>query len=91
MLELNISLLNLNLSYDDVVDMIAKFLMNNDHLQTLTLLHCDLTSVHTDKIIKSTLSNNCLLKLDLSDNVIEQVNTEVVTQVLQCVIIQEMR
>ena len=93
----NTSLVSLNLSDnttiadDDIVAEISAALTVNNHLQTLKLYHCGLTSSHANKVIESLLSNSCLLQLDLSNNLIELLNIKVITGVLQRGIIQEIK
>ena len=96
-LKTNTSLVSLNLSNnttianEDIVTEISASLTANNHLQTLKLSHCGLTSSHADKLIESLLSNSYLLQLDLSNNLIEQLNIKVITEVLQHAVIQEIK
>ena len=76
---------------DDIVTEISAFLTVNDHLQTLLLSDCKLTSRHADQLIKSLLSNTCLLQIDLSNNLIEQLHINIITEVLHHNIIQEIK
>ena len=92
----NTSLTILDLSYntianDDIITGIATSLTINYHLETLSLSYCELTSSYADKLIKSLSSNICLLQIDLSNNLIEQLNIKMITEVLQHAIIQEIK
>ena len=92
----NTSIVMLDLSHntianDDIITAISTSLTVNDHLQTLLLSNCKLTSHHADKLIKSLSSNICLLQIDLSNNLIEQLNIKIIKEVLQREIIQEIK
>lgn len=97
MLSRNTSLVSLNLSHntsianDNIIGVIANSLTVNDHLQTLLLSYCNLTSGYAEELMKALLSNTCLLQIDLSNNLIEQLNVTTITEVLQHGIIQEIK
>ena len=92
----NNSLVSLNLSSnhsianDDIVTGLVTSLTANDHHQTILLYDCNLNSSYANQLIESLLSNSCLLQIDLSNNLIEQMNIQIVTEVLQHAVIQEM-
>ena len=95
-MKINTSIVMLDLSHntianDDIITGISISLTVNDHLQTLLLSNCELTSHHADKLIKSLSSNICLLQIDLSNNLIEQLNIKIIKEVLQREIIQEIK
>ena len=93
----NTSIITLDLSYntcianEDIVTGIATSLIINNHLQTLLLSYCKLTSRYADELIKSLTSNMCLLQIDLSNNSIEELNIKIITEVLQRAIVQEIK
>jgi len=96
-LKTNTSLVNLNLSHNTsiangpVITAIAVSLTINNHLQTLSLSYCNLTSRFAEQIIASLLSNTSLLQIDLSNNLIEIINIDIITEVLQRAIVQVIR
>ena len=93
----NNSLVQLNLSRnhsianDAIVTGLATSLTANNHLQTLLLSDCNLNSIHANQLFESLLSNSCLLQIDLSNNLIEQLEVQIITGILQHAVIQEIR
>lgn len=93
----NNSLVSLNLSHNtsisdnDIIKEIAISLTNNACLQILMLSHCNLTSTYANMVMKSLLYNSCLLQIDLSNNLIEQLDVQIVAEVLKREIIQEIK
>ena len=93
----NNSLVSLNLSHNnsisdnDVITEIAISLTTNSCLQILMLSYCNLTSTYANKLMNSLLYNSCLLQIDLSNNLIEQLDIQIVTEVLKHEIIQEIK
>ena len=96
-LETNNSLVNLNLSHNasisdnSIITGLSFSLTTNNSLQILMLSYCNLTSAYADKLMTSLLYNSCLLQIDLSNNMIEQLNTQIVGEVLKREIIQEIK
>ena len=88
MLKSNQSLLKLNVSHNDISDykivhVISEALTFNTSLKTLVLKCCRLVGSHAECIIKSLLCNKTLQHLDLSYNLIKELNINIVKEILQ--------
>jgi len=93
MLKSNTSLLKVNVSHSNITDhkivnIISESLTANRCLRTLLLRFCNLVKSHADCIIKSLLSNKTLYYLDLSNNLIKELNINIVRQIIQLGVIQ---
>jgi len=96
MLKSNTSLLQLNVSHSntidyEVVNIIAESLTVNKCLQTLQMKFCNLDNSHADCIIMALLSNKTLHHLDLSNNLIKELNINVVKKIVELGVIQVIR